>query len=98
MCIRDRPGAVRQQPLPVPAAGRAGPTPVRASHPGGTGRRRALPPHRGAALPAHHRRAWLLLVPAQPDGGLMADLDQDALAELLVNLSLIHISEPTRPY
>ena len=50
-----RPGAVRQQPGQVAAAGRAVPVPLQRLHPGRADRRRALPPHRRAALLRHPR-------------------------------------------
>ena len=57
--------AVRQQPVPVPAAGRAGPAPRgEGCEPVELTRRRALPRDRRAAVPADPGRPRLLLVPA----------------------------------
>jgi maltose alpha-D-glucosyltransferase / alpha-amylase len=61
---RERRDPVRQQPLPVPAAGRAGPAPVQGHLAGRVHGRRGVPGHRRAHLPADPARARLLLVPA----------------------------------
>ncbi len=60
--------AVREQPEPLPAAGRARPPPVGGRGAGRADRRRALPPDRRAALPADPRRLRLLLDPAADAG------------------------------
>ena len=51
--VRRRHRAVRQQPLPLPAAGRARPAAWRGRRAGRAARRRAVPADRRAALPAH---------------------------------------------
>ena len=61
---QHRHGAVRQQPVPLPAAGRARPAPLRGRGPDRAARRRAVPRDRRAALPADAGRLRLLLVPA----------------------------------
>ncbi len=57
-------GDVRQQPLPQPPARRARPPALRGHQPGRAPRRLALPRDRRAPLPAHPRRARLLLAAA----------------------------------
>ena len=59
-----RPDPVRQQPVPVPAAGRAGPAAVQGGHPGRVHGRGHLPADRGPALSADPARTRVLLVPA----------------------------------
>jgi hypothetical protein len=59
-----RPDPVRQQPVPFPAASRAGPAAVQGDHPGRMHGRGYLPADRGAALSAHPARPRFLLVPA----------------------------------
>ena len=58
------PHLVREQPVQVPAAGRAGPAPVHRRHAGRVHGRRGLPADRRAYLPADAARARVLLVPA----------------------------------
>ncbi len=58
------PHLVRQQPVPVPAAGRAGPAAVHRRHAGGIHGRGDVPPDRRAQLPADPARPRVLLVPA----------------------------------
>ena len=58
------PHLVRQQPVQVPAAGRARPAPVHGRHAGGVHGRRDLPEDRRAQLPADAARPRVLLVPA----------------------------------
>ena len=66
----DRRHRLRQQPLAVPPAGRAGPAPVGGLHAGRAARRGPLPPDRRAAVSAHARRVRLLLVPpVRPERG-----------------------------
>jgi maltose alpha-D-glucosyltransferase/alpha-amylase len=67
--VRRRRRAVRQQPLPLPAAGRARPAPLGGHRAGRAARRRPVPPHRRAALPAGPRRVRVLLVPARAGSG-----------------------------
>ncbi len=59
-----RPHPVREQFVPVPAAGRARPEAVQGSDPRRMHGRSHLPADRGPQLPAHPAGAWLLLVPA----------------------------------
>ena len=61
--LRRRHRALRQQPVPVPAAGRARPAALGGQRADRDARPRAVPAHRRAALPADARRARLLLVP-----------------------------------
>ena len=65
---QHRHGAVRQQPLPLPAAGRARPASLRGRGPDRAARRGPLPGDRRAALPADAGRLRLLLVPAAQPG------------------------------
>ena len=58
------PHLVREQPVQVPAAGRAGPAPVHGRHAGRVHGRRDLPQDRRAQLPADAARPRVLLVPA----------------------------------
>src|SRR6185369_12186210 len=60
--------ALREQPLPVPAAGGAGSVRAPGVHAGGTHRWRAVPQHRGPVVPADAAGARLLLVPADEPG------------------------------
>ena len=62
--VRRRRRAVREQPVPVPAAGGAGPAPVRGLHADRAHRPGRVPADRRPALHAHARRARLLLVRA----------------------------------
>ena len=62
---RRRRGAVREQPVPLPAADRAEPAGLGRLHPGGADRTGHLPTRRASAVPAHPARPQLLLVPAQ---------------------------------
>ena len=57
--------ALRAQPRPQRAGGRARPLRVRGTHPGRALRQHRVPEDRRAALPAHPRPARLLLVPAE---------------------------------
>ena len=66
--VRRRRRALRQQPLPVPAAGRARPAPVRGLHADRADRPGRVPADRRPALHAHARRARLLLVRAVQAG------------------------------
>ena len=65
----DRRDRLRQQPVPVPPAGRARPAPVRGHGPDRAARRRPVPGDRRAAVPADPVRLRLLLVPADPARG-----------------------------
>src|SRR5690606_35477684 len=65
---RDGHDPVRQQPVALPAAGRAGPAALRGLPPRGVHGRRAVPRDRRAALPHDAPGARLLLVPADPAG------------------------------
>ena len=56
--------ALREQPVPLPAARRARPAPLRGRRAHRAARRRAVPGDRRAALPPDARRLRLLLVPA----------------------------------
>ena len=66
--VRRRPRAVRQQPVPLPAAGRARPAPLRGLHADRADRPGRVPADRRPALHAHARRARLLLVRAVQAG------------------------------
>src|SRR5580693_8376580 len=55
---------MRQQPVPVPAAGRAGPAAVHRGHAGGVHGRGDVPADRRAVVPADAARPRVLLVPA----------------------------------
>ena len=63
---RHRRDRLRQQPVAVPAAGRAGPATVRGHGADRAARRRHVPADRRAAVPAHPGWLRLLLVPAGP--------------------------------
>ena len=65
---RDR---LRQQPVPLPAAGRARPAPLRGDGAGRADRRRPVPGDRRAAVPADPVRLRLLLVPPDPARGTL---------------------------
>src|SRR3954469_13939962 len=66
--VRRRRRPVREQPLALPAAGGAGPAPLRGLHPGRADRAGGVPADRRPALHAHPGRARLLLVRAVPAG------------------------------
>ena len=59
--VRRRRGAVREQPVPVPAGGRAGPAALGGRRADRDDRRQPVPGDRRAALPAHRGRTRLLL-------------------------------------
>src|SRR3954454_5714404 len=66
--VRRRHRAVRQQPVPIPTAGRARPAPLGGVDAGRAARHGALPADRRAAVLPHARRPRLLLVPPDPSG------------------------------